>query len=106
MNWGDIWWVETELAGRRPGVILTRPETIPRLPGVLMAFATTTIRGLDTEVLLDETDGMPRSCALNLDTPELVPKSMLVEHLGRLGPGRMHQVCRALVASVNCRTSG
>ncbi len=102
MNWGEVWWVETAHAGRRPGVILTRPETILRLPVVLMAFATTTIRSLDTEVRLDETDGMPRSCALNLDTPELVPRSMLVERLGRLPSGRMHEVCRALAASVNC----
>ena len=59
MNWGDLWWVETEHAGRRPAVVLTRPRTLPNLPVVLVAFATTTIRGLDTEVQLDEEDGVP-----------------------------------------------
>lgn len=102
MKWGEIWWAETEHAGRRPAVILTRPETIPLLPVVLVAFATTTIRGLDTEVVLDQTDGMPRLCALNLDTPELLPKAMLVEQVGRLEASRMQDVCRALATAVDC----
>jgi mRNA interferase MazF len=102
VNWGDVWWAETQHAGRRPAVVLTRPETLPRLPVVLAAFATTTIRGLDTEVLLDEAEGLPRSCALNLDTPELLPKAMLVEQIGRLTPEKMVEVCRALAAAVNC----
>ena len=102
MNWGDLWWVETEHAGRRPAVILTRPQTLPRLPVVLVAFATTTIRGLDTEVALDESDGLPAPCVLNLDTPELVPKAMLVDQIGKLPADRMGDVCGALAAAVNC----
>ena len=102
MNWGDLWWVETEHAGRRPAVVLTRPRTLSMLPVVLVAFATTTIQGLDTEVLLEEKDGAPRPCALNLDTPELLPKAMLVERIGQLSPSRMGEVCRALAAAVNC----
>ena len=102
MNWGDLWWVETEQAGRRPAVVLTRPRTLPLLPVVLVAFATTTIRDLDTEVLLEKSDGVPTECALNLDTPELIPKGMLVDRIGRLAPDRMRDVCTALAAAVNC----
>ena len=102
MNWGEVWWAETPHAGRRPAVILTRPETIPNLPVVLAAFATTTVRSLDTEVVLDESDGLPRRCVLNLDTPELVPKVLLVEQIGALGVDRMGEVCRALAAATNC----
>lgn len=97
-----MWWAETEHAGRRPAVILTRPETILSLPVVLAAFATTAIRSLDTEVVLDESDGMPQRCVVNLDTPELVPKSLLVEKIGSLSVGRMNEICRALASAVNC----
>lgn len=102
MKWGDLWWVETENAASRPAVVLTRPRTLPRLSVVLVAFATTTIRGLDTEVALDESDGVPRPCVLNLDTPELLPKALLVDQIGRLSASRMRDVCGALAAAVNC----
>lgn len=102
MRWGDVWWAEAPGTGRRPAVVLTRPEAIERLTRVLVAPATTHVRGLPSEVYLDEDDGMPRACVLNLDTPELVPKSLLVEQLTRLRPERMHDVCRALAAAVNC----
>ena len=105
MNWGDTWWVETEHAGRRPAAIITRPEAIPILPVVLVAFATTTVRGLDTEVLLDESDGMLKRCVLNLDTPELVSKAMLTQQIGQLSVDRMRDVCDALAAAVNCPQS-
>ena len=54
---------------------MTRPEAIAARPVVLVAPATTRVRDLPTEVLLDEDDGIGRRCALNLDTPELIPKA-------------------------------
>lgn len=35
--------------------------------GIIAAPATRTIRGLSTEVLLTEEDGMPAACVLNFD---------------------------------------
>lgn len=102
MHRGDLWWAETERAGRRPALVLTRSATIPHLPVVLVAFATTVVRGLDTEVPLDPADGVPVPCVLNLDTPELVPRSLLVERIGHLDESRMHAVCEALGAAVDC----
>lgn len=100
--WGDVWWAEVPHAGRRPVVVLTRPEAIDALPVVLAAPMTTNIRHLPTEVPLDAEDGMPVSCVANLDTPELIPKGMLVEKITRLGETRMMDICRALATATNC----
>lgn len=102
VRWGEIWWVESPSLGRRPVLVLTRPEALPALPRVLVAPATTTVRGLPSEVPLDRDDGMPRPCVLNLDTPELVPKPMLVERLGALSDVKMAAVCEALAAATGC----
>lgn len=104
MNWGDLYWAEVPHAGRRPVAILTRPEVIGRLPVVLVAPATTRRRGIATEVELDEADGAPRACVLNLDTPELLSPGMLVDRIGTLSDRKMSEVCQALARAVNCVT--
>ena len=48
-------------------MILTRNEVIDRLNEIIVVPATRTIRGLDTELVLTEDDGMPAACALNFD---------------------------------------
>ncbi len=101
-NWAELWWCELPSAGRRPVLVLTRPEAVERLPRLLVAPATTRIRGLPSEVPLDEADGAPRPCVLNLDTPELVPRSTLVEFIAPLPAYRWHDVCVALERAVNC----
>jgi mRNA interferase MazF len=102
VSWGEVWWLESPSLGRRPAAVLTRPEALAILPRILVAPATTQVRGLPSEVALDEDDGMPRPCVLNLDTPELVPRGMFIERITSLSERRMIQVCRALAAAVNC----
>jgi mRNA interferase MazF len=100
---GELWWCESPDAGRRPCVVLTRDVAIPRLKRVLVALATTNIRSLPSEVVLDpERDPVPRPCALNLDTPEVIPIALLTERLGRLSDGRLRDVCHALAVSTGC----
>lgn len=100
---GEVWWCESPDAGRRPCVVLTRDVAIPRLRLVLVALATTTIRSLPSEVTLDpDDDPVPRRCALNLDTPEVVPVALLTERIGRLGDDRMRDVCHALAVATGC----
>ena len=106
VTWGQMWWVESPAFGRRPGVVLTRPAAVAVLPRVLMAPATTTRRNLPSEVALDADDGVPVACVLNLDTPELVPRALLVEYLTTLSPDRMAEVCQALREAVNCAGLG
>lgn len=64
--------------------------------------ATTHLRNLPTEVPLNFDDGMPVPCVVNLDTPELMPKGLLVEKITRLSDARMMDVCRALATATNC----
>lgn len=102
MNRGDVWWVEHPEAGRRPACILTREEAIPVLAAILVAPATRTVRGIPTEVVLDEDDGMPQRCALSFDNIAPVPKSLLTERITTLSPERLSAACEALRAATDC----
>jgi mRNA interferase MazF len=60
---GDVAWLELEQEGRRPVLVLTRDEAIPRVQNIVVALVTRTIRGIDTEVEIGPADGMPVECA-------------------------------------------
>lgn len=97
-----MWWVEQPAYGRRPFLVLTRNSAIPVLHTVLAVPATTTIREIPTEVVLDETDGMPRPCALSLDNLATVSQSYFRERITRLSVDRLGDVCRALNLATGC----
>ena len=101
---GELWWCETPDAGRRPCVVLTRDEAISRLRRVMVAYATTNERGLQTEVVLDPTDDPVRQrCVLQLDSTQSLSLGLFVERMGRLSDDRMREVCAALAVAVDCR---
>jgi mRNA interferase MazF len=101
---GEVWWCELPDIGRRPVVVLSRDAAIPRLRRTLIAPCTTTIRGLASEVVLDQAgDPVPRRSAVNLDSLESVSVAVLVERLGRLSDDRMREVCAALDVAVDCQ---
>jgi len=100
---GVVWWVEDPGAGRRPHLVLTRDAAIPVLHNVLAVPATTSIRGIPTEVALGPADGMPKECVLSVDNATLLPKGFFVEPICALGPERMASVCRALAHATGCR---
>ena len=62
---GDVWWADVPGDKRRPVLVLTREHFIERLRSVIVAPVTTKVRDIPTEVALDESNGMPRSCAAN-----------------------------------------
>jgi mRNA interferase MazF len=100
---GEIWWCEPPEIGRRPVVVLSRDAAIGRLRRAIVGPCTTAIRGLPSEVLLEPgEDPVPRRSAINLDSVESVPVSLLVERLGRLSDERMREVCAALAVAVAC----
>lgn len=100
---GEVWWCELPEISRRPVVVLSRDAAIPRLRRALIAPCTTTIRGLASEVLLEPgEDPIPLKSAVNLDSVESVSVGTLTERLGRLGGGRMQEVCAALAVAVDC----
>lgn len=99
---GEVWWVEHPDAGRRPFLVLTRQAAIPVLHSMLAVPATRTIRQIATEVVLDQTDGMPEACALSLDNLTSVPTELFRKRITRLSAERMGEVGRALSLASGC----
>jgi mRNA interferase MazF len=51
---------------KRPALVLTRTSALAYLSTVTVAPVTSTIRGVPSEVVLNEEDGMKSPCAVNL----------------------------------------
>lgn len=86
----------------RPVVILTRDSAVGHLSTVTVAPITSTIRGVPSEVVLDEEDGMKAPCAVNLHNAITVSQARLGRRVARLSAWRMEQVCAALRFSLGC----
>lgn len=99
---GGVYFAEHPEWGRRPVLVLTRDSAIPVLKRVTVASISRTVRGIPTEVVLDEDDGMPARCAVSLDNIGDMWKSLLVEEVVVLDQRRMAEVCRSLLAAVGC----
>ncbi len=98
MRRGEIRWYTFALPDkRRPVLILSRDAVLPSLSEVIVVPATRTIRGIDTEVVLTEDDGMPAACALNFDHVSLARKERLGPTLASLNQNRWIDVEQALL---------
>jgi mRNA interferase MazF len=98
MRRGEIRWYR--FAGpdkTRPVLILTRDSILDLLGEVTIAPITSTIRDIPSEVLLTEDDGLPRSCVVNLDHVQTVPKTKLGALITTLPSERMREVRAALL---------
>jgi mRNA interferase MazF len=62
----------------------------------IVAEITTTVRDIPVEVKLGKAEGLPKTCAANLDNLRTVFRASLTERAGRLGPRRIPEVKRAL----------
>jgi mRNA interferase MazF len=102
VNRGEVWWADHPDAGRRPYLIMSRQAVIPMLRKVTAVPATERVRGIPSEVPLDEDDGMPGPCVLNFDAMAVMPKGWFVEPICQLPPVRMVQACRALAVALGC----
>jgi len=99
---GDVYWLEHPDWGRRPVLVLTRDAAIPVLKRVTVAGISRQVRGIRTEVRLDESDGLPTTCAATLDNLGDAWKGLLVDRVTTLTPERMAEVCRALAVALQC----
>jgi mRNA interferase MazF len=72
---------------------------------VTVAPITSTIRGVPSEVVLSDEDGMKAPCAVNLHNAVTISQQHLGKRVARLGPLRMSQICSALRFSLGCDTS-
>ena len=96
MKRGDVFWYAFQSPDkRRPVLLLTRNSAIPVLSGVTVAPITSTIRDIPTEVQLTKDDGMPMSCAVNLDNIQTVPKQKLLERITHLSSKKLAEVGHA-----------
>jgi mRNA interferase MazF len=94
---GRIWWANLpDPLGSRPVLILTRDDALPKLHYATVAPLTRTIRGLDSEVLLEPDDGVPTRSAVTLDNIATVDQDLLVQSLATLSADRMKEVWEAV----------
>ena len=87
---------------KRPVLVLTRDSAIAYLSTVTVAPVTSTIRGVPSEVVLNEEDGMKSACAVNLHNAVTVSQQRLGKRVAQLSSARMSEVCAALRFSVGC----
>jgi mRNA interferase MazF len=99
---GEVWLYEPPNEKRRPALILTRDEDIPRQFDVIAVPITSNIRGWDTEVELSAAEGMDRDCVLAVHNTLLADKIYLTSQITILTAHKMTEVCRALNAATSC----
>ncbi|MBI2088627.1 MAG: type II toxin-antitoxin system PemK/MazF family toxin [Deltaproteobacteria bacterium] len=97
MKRGEVWWVEMPPpAGRRPAVLLSRDSAYRVRAAVTVAPVTRTIRNIPVEVPLDQSDGMPTRCVVNLDDITTVPKSLIRQRITALSPEKIQKIDYAI----------
>lgn len=87
---------------KRPVVVLTRDNALAYLSTVTVAPITSTIRGVPSEVALDEDDGLKAPCVVNLHNTVTVSRQRLGKRMARLSSARMSEICVALGFSLGC----
>jgi mRNA interferase MazF len=87
---------------KRPALVLTRDSAITYLSTVTVAPVTSTIRGVPSEVVLNEEDGMKFPCAVNLHNAVTVSRERIGRRVAQLSSARMNEVCAALRFSLGC----
>jgi mRNA interferase MazF len=90
---------------KRPVLVLTRSNAISYLSTVTVAPITSTIRGVPSEVALNEEDGMKARCAVNLHNAITVSQHRLGRRVAQLSSSRMSEVCAALRFALGCDLS-
>jgi mRNA interferase MazF len=97
MNQGDVYWYTfREPDKRRPVLLLTRNSAVAFLTSLTVAPITTTIRGIPTEVVLTEADGLFTRCAVNADNLQTVLKARFGGFITHLKPEHMRAVRKAI----------
>lgn len=97
MRRGEVWWGELpKPIGRRPVILLSRDEAYEVRNAITVALSTTTVRNIPVEVLLDERDGLPRKCVVNVDAISTIPKSALIKRICSLRSDKMEEINKAV----------
>jgi mRNA interferase MazF len=104
MKRGEVWWARLLYpAGSRPVLLLSR-DSMPRGHGeITVAYLTSTIRHRDVEVLITPADGVTRTCVVNLDTINTIPKHCLTNLICVLSPAKMAEVNQAIIEALDMK---
>ena len=98
---GEIWWAATP-GGDRPVLVLTRDPVAGRIDAVVVALCTRTMRGVQSELPLGLSDGMPDECVANFDNVYTVRREAFRRRITRLSAARMEDACAVLARSLGC----
>ena len=102
MRKGEVWWANLPApSGRRPVVLLSRDSAYVVRNAVTVAEITSTIRNIPAEVPLDQSDGLPKKCVVNLDTISTIPKTRLGAFITTLGQDKITQINEAIKFTLN-----
>ena len=85
--------------------MLTRDSAIAYLSTVTVAPIASAVRGVPSEVLLNEDDGMKAACAVNLHNAITISRERLGKRVAQLSSARMREVCAAVRFSLGCDVS-
>jgi mRNA interferase MazF len=92
---GEVWWARVDK--RRPVVLVSRDEAYDVRALVIVAPATTTLRGYAVEVKLGRREGLHGDCVVNCDWLVTIPKGDLLERAGTLGTAKLARLDAALL---------
>ncbi len=102
MQRAEVWWADLPAPiGRRPVLLLSRNSAYKVRTSITVAIITRTIRDIPVEVPLDEADGMPSRCVVNLDDILTIPKSTLSSRVTTIPPDKMASVARAIAFALD-----
>ena len=82
-------------------LLLSRDVSIEMRNSVTVAEITRTIRDIPVEVELDESDGMPGHCCVNLDNILTIPKDLAESRITTLSPEKMREVKEKIIYALD-----
>lgn len=93
----EIWWAELPPpVGRRPVLLLSRPDAFNYLNKVIVVEVTRTVRGIRQEVRLGRREGLAEPSVANFDSLHTVLREQLKTRIGAVGSSREAELKHAL----------
>jgi mRNA interferase MazF len=84
VNRGDVFDADLPEFGIRPVLVVTRQIAIPVLSAITVAFVTSTVRGIPSEVPLNSEHGLDHGSVANCDNLITIEKAALRRRRGAL----------------------
>lgn len=97
MKRGEIRWYKFKSPDKkRPVLIISRNSVIDYLGEITIVPITATIRNIPSEVVLFQSDGMPKECAINCDHIQTVSKGKIGALITTLNQAQLNLVKQAI----------